>query len=983
MLDEIIVKKIREYFERLDKQGKLPAIAQLNEYYATFRDKFGPDSLRDLDGEELLEVLHSHQNHNSLVYWLEFKNDTEFPRIFGSIAGGSAHKFSLYKSKDSGEWIAGSAPKNRVVTNREAINIAQKHRDQLLRGCELLEKVPSDGSEADYKALQERMDEFAPDVSDTAWGHKYFSLLYPAKLDDYHNADYQRYHLIKLLEILPPEQGRYIFAGRFVAIAKQLSLPLNHLTTILNEMDGPPHSYWRIGTKPGDDGGSEWDSMRDNNSIFIGWKNLGDLSELQHDQQSKDRLKELIKERYYPNSAQLAGKKGTEVFRFVTIMAEGDIVVASEGSVELGIGRIIGDYTYDQELEFVHRRAVEWLSLDESKQQVRECWQTTVCELKKPENLVEIERRILGLPPLEPRELSVDSLKELILAYSKAARKVSDGTLRFRYLDFQSSERKIDELKRLFRKFLAEPPTSENLAAFWNRTYLELSDGGGSAGHLLARGEDGIEKVQEVLSELDRSEVYQRDWEHALRSHGPLWELWGKIKGGPLPSFAWTGLSFFGCKHPVPSYPAGFLHNYERFLQLYQDTLGKTHVTRYRSEIEINQLFSLIWTIKNKRIGPAVQALGDPDVLQVYDLIQRIQEEGWRAPASALPELTGTLRRIERALEGKSQVILHGPPGTGKTYWAKKAALTLVARSTSRVNFEDFSEDEKAVIQEGGLEFGKLVRMCTFHPSYGYEEFIEGYRPRAPKGPLIFPLEDGIFRELCKDADSHPNNDFYLIIDEINRGDIPRIFGELLTILEKDKRGQEIVLPFSKDPFSVPTNVRLIATMNTADRSIALLDTALRRRFAFVELMPDSSQLRNTTIEGIKLASWLEALNQEILKHMGPTARDLQIGHSYLSQGEGPITDFESFARAIQDDIIPLLQEYCYESFSTLQKILGDELIDAKHQKINEQLFEPSQKERLIQALSRIASGKSTVAATDELQETESTTEFDEDEELE
>src|SRR5258708_38048695 len=116
---------------------------------------------------------------------------------------------------------------------------------------------------------------------------------------------------------------------------------------------------------------------------------------------------------------------------------------------------------------------------------------------------------------------------------------------------------------------------------------------------------------------------------------------------------------------------------------------------------------------------------------------------------------------------------------------------------------------------------------------------------------MHFVLGDGIFKTVCKEAEAQPAQHFYLIIDEINRGDIPRIFGELLTVLEKDKHGKTVLLPLTGTPFRVPENIYIIGTMNTADRSIALLDTALRRRFGFIELMPDISVLGNTTIEGV------------------------------------------------------------------------------------------------------------------------------------
>ena len=153
-------------------------------------------------------------------------------------------------------------------------------------------------------------------------------------------------------------------------------------------------------------------------------------------------------------------------------------------------------------------------------------------------------------------------------------------------------------------------------------------------------------------------------------------------------------------------------------------------------------------------------------------------------------------------------------------------------------------------------------------------------------------------------------------------GDIPRIFGELLTLLEKDKRGLEIILPLSGDNFAVPANVYLIGTMNTADRSIALLDTALRRRFGFVELMPDVSVLGTTSVGGnIPLGPWLAALNDRLREHLGRDARNLQIGHAYLLEGGRPVTDFNHFVRLLAEDVVPLLEEYCYEDYVALARI--------------------------------------------------------------
>ncbi len=221
--------------------------------------------------------------------------------------------------------------------------------------------------------------------------------------------------------------------------------------------------------------------------------------------------------------------------------------------------------------------------------------------------------------------------------------------------------------------------------------------------------------------------------------------------------------------------------------------------------------------------------------------------------------------RIQAVLERKKQVVLYGPPGTGKTYWAELTARQLAAHHNFGLPYDQPTPEQKEQVVTYDDSIKRHVRSCTFHPAYGYEDFLEGYRPEAVNGQLVFQRRDGILRKLCDDAWDHPQTNFYLIVDEINRGDIPRIFGELLTVLEADKRGRPVALPLTGVSFRVPPNVYVVGTMNTADRSIALLDTALRRRFGFVELMPDSSVLGDTMVGAVPLGPWLDALNLNII----------------------------------------------------------------------------------------------------------------------
>ncbi|WP_156045470.1 MULTISPECIES: AAA family ATPase [Actinomycetes] len=271
-----------------------------------------------------------------------------------------------------------------------------------------------------------------------------------------------------------------------------------------------------------------------------------------------------------------------------------------------------------------------------------------------------------------------------------------------------------------------------------------------------------------------------------------------------------------------------------------------------------------------------------------------------------------------KALERKKQLILYGPPGTGKTY--------------SAVRFARWYGEQNSDGPTPGT-----VTPVTFHASYTYEEFVEGYRPiedASNAGGLRLARTDGIFKLVCADAAKSPEKTFFLIIDEINRANLPRVFGELMTVIEADKRGTEVLLPTSQKPFSVPENLFIIGTMNTADRSIRTLDAALRRRFAFEEILPDSSVLEGQASYGstiLALDLFLDDLNKRITDYAG---RDRQIGHAYFMHKGEPISDPVDFAQVVRLEVIPLLQELAHDDYAQLAQFLGQSLVDAPGQRL-------------------------------------------------
>ncbi|MFZ0788957.1 MAG: hypothetical protein WAM94_04970, partial [Chromatiaceae bacterium] len=317
MLDPRIREDLYKIRTRLLEQGALLTYDALRACYDLFRARFGPEVLAGLDGAELLNLMHLHGNHDSLVYWLEFKDDEEFPAQFGSIAGGSALKFRIYRRNETGEWMTGSPSQQKAIGVEAAVAIARQHRDQLLAGAQLLEALPAEATPADYEQLQRQMDEVAPDVSRLAWGHKYLHLLYPNRLDDYHSEEYQRFHLIKLLQMPPEQAGRYVIAAPYVSIARELDWPLNHLTSVLTARNGRPHRVWRIGTRV--EGSTDiWPLMHDLGVIAIGWSALGTLDWLDASNERFEQLKQALGQNYYsPQQSQTISRKAGEIRDFV------------------------------------------------------------------------------------------------------------------------------------------------------------------------------------------------------------------------------------------------------------------------------------------------------------------------------------------------------------------------------------------------------------------------------------------------------------------------------------------------------------------------------------------------------------------------------------------------------------------------------------------------------------------------------------------
>lgn len=257
-------------------------------------------------------------------------------------------------------------------------------------------------------------------------------------------------------------------------------------------------------------------------------------------------------------------------------------------------------------------------------------------------------------------------------------------------------------------------------------------------------------------------------------------------------------------------------------------------------------------------------------------------------------EVFGTdLAKLIGILEYKKNIILQGAPGVGKTYTAKRLAYAMM-----------------------GVKDDSRLLQVQFHQSYTYEDFIMGLRPTESGG---FEFRSGPFYNFCKKAQADPEHlDYFVVIDEINRGNMSKILGEAFSLIEKDHRNEVITLKCNDEKFSVPDNLYIIGTMNTADRGLVQLDYALRRRFAFITTPPAYKSVgfrallvRSDNLKFNKLARKIIELNQQISTDdmLGP---GFQVGHSYFCLGR-KLTD-EDLHNIVQFEILPLLEEYWYDS---------------------------------------------------------------------
>jgi hypothetical protein len=357
--------------------------------------------------------------------------------------------------------------------------------------------------------------------------------------------------------------------------------------------------------------------------------------------------------------------------------------------------------------------------------------------------------------------------------------------------------------------------------------------------------------------------------------------------------------------------PVRIIHFYDNPV-FYEDFLDGTQGWGQRVDVDF-------WKYYNKN-GIEVKKMGLSSPIEgsnravIWEINKKVAEK-------IIKELKGvSMCKETQLLEVKCNLILTGAPGTGKTYRTAEIALQILGEAIP------FDRKELMKAYNEAVDKG-FITFTTFHQSMDYEEFVEGLKPDINQGIVHYSVKPGIFKRISQDAKDNPGKNYVLIIDEINRGNISKIFGELITLLEKDKRlGEEnaieVTLPYSQDKFGVPNNLYIIGTMNTADRSIGHIDYAIRRRFVFLSIKSDKrviekyDKYENDDVKE-KAKNLFESIEKLIEENINSDldAEDLMIGHSYFL-----CETLDELKDRLEYEIIPLVEEYNKDGIIIVEK---------------------------------------------------------------
>lgn len=681
--------------------------------------------------------------------------------------------------------------------------------------------------------------------------------------------------------------------------------------------------YWRISPGPK---AQKWEQFRHEGFIGLGWDKLANCRGI-----SKEEYLQLRGEIGQQDKDYASGS--LQLWRFANEIKPGDRIIANRGYSEiLGVGTVTGPYYFQPDVDYSHRIPVKWDAV-QSFRIPRVPWVKTINGLTREQfdrivAQANRQEQISDVPAFKPEAFQLlQGLKQSPTKHFYSANK-------------QGLQVEVEQpFRRLFRRVAAMLPpevtdSMETEQGCFGR-FLKNDFGQGGAhshywGAMYPKGGKRIKDAQLYLvidgecvcfgfsvgAEADVS---------AKRLAGNLARLPGSTGERLRSALAVLPLVFGGTnEEDIQQLLAAGQATMDAAAWMASPASYGVNVRVRMPRADVLETGSEALAVKiaetlEELFPLALMCLKDDaaeDVAKWYyrdEDEEEAETEGDEKPVflsaepytidDAMAELFMEQAAFERMLalmRRKKNVILQGPPGVGKTFVARRFAYALMeARDDSRIGF------------------------VQFHQSYSYEDFIQGYRPNGQ----AFELRNGIFYNFCRRASNDPAHKYVFIIDEINRGNLSKVFGELLMLIEADKRGPSwsMGLLYESDkqaPFFVPANVYLLGMMNTADRSLAMVDYALRRRFAFVDLTPgfDTTQfrkyLREHEVDDVLIDVIVQrmcALNSQIANDVSNLGPGYCIGHSYFTPSDDASTDGDWFRSVVEHEIRPLLAEYWFD----------------------------------------------------------------------
>lgn len=798
---------LTEYFTSLDPKTITPSediISALN----TFQNQFSPEILASLSDDDLLSTIFG--GTNSLCYWLE--RQKECRTFFGSIAGGSAYKFVLFKKSDTGIWNTGSSLKPVELSDEDALTLGKSIRDILVKGASIIGQAVLESVD-DYEKLDIELQELLGDkYYNLCWIHKYYSIIYSDKLCGFH-IDKWQYHVLRALGIRPKSQF-YVRSGQIAMIQNCTSLYYRQFYELIHKRFGDPISFLRLGSTSGNNEkyAERWAQK---GIVGIGWNKVGALSEYSDStNEARNALKKKLKEFYFPDDNGTASRKATELLRFYQ-SDQNTVFVVMDGEILVGMADNPGAYYLDESSDLGHSKSVTWKKVFEESEKLPERSEgklTSCYPFKNEENLMFLYRKYY-----------------FSNGYSPFTIKTKDDSIS----DPAKEKTKMTDIK--LNTILYGPPGT-------GKTY------------------NSVKYAVAICEGKALKDIETEDYNDVLMRFN---------------AFKASGRIAFTTFHQS--------YGYEEFIEGIKPITDSNNAISYKTVSGVFKEFCEIaesFILSNA--DPSTQSAMFDDAWEKLSLAAKNNGNKY-----TFARKTGST--LDTAFNGSDSIIVTWSTGTRNTL-SKNAIFEQWKNKTILTN--DLSNYKQWAIQANQAVINELHK-------YGLPNIDDTL-------PCVF------------------------IIDEINRGNISKIFGELITLIEVTKRkgcpeGMTAKLPYSHSVFSVPQNVYILGTMNTADRSIALMDTALRRRFDFVEKMPDPTLLDDIIVSEngytLNVSELLETINNRIEYLFD---REHTIGHAFFMGLKNGNATVKTLSEVFKKNIIPLLQEYFYEDYEKIQLVLGD-----------------------------------------------------------